>query len=71
MKYFKHIETINGLERTRYFQPEGTRMCIPPEAPDNMDYARMMAEVEGGYLQNGDFVAAGTSTIEEIDDTPE
>ena len=59
MKYFKHVETINGLERTRYFQPEGTNMCIP-EAEDNADYARMMEEV-----------AAGTSTIEEVDDTPE
>ena len=49
---------------------EGTNMSIP-EAADNMDYARMMAEVEGGYFQNGDFVAAGTSTIEEVDDTPE
>ena len=58
MRYFKHVETINGLERTRYFQPEGTRACIPPDAPDNSDYARMTEEV-----------AAGTSTIEEIDDT--
>ena len=58
MKYFKHVETINGLERTRYFQPEGTRACIPPDAPDNSDYARMTEEV-----------AAGTSTIEEIGDT--
>jgi hypothetical protein len=59
MKYFQHVETINGLERTRYFQPEGTLMCIPP-AEDNTDYARMMEDVE-----------AGTSTIEEVDDTPE
>ena len=57
MKYFKHIETINGLERTRYFQPEGTRTCIPPDAPDNSDYARMVEEV-----------AAGASTIEEVED---
>jgi len=70
MKYFKHFETIDGVKGFRYFQPEGTGLFVP-EAPDNMDYARMMAEVEGGYLQNGDFVAAGTSTIEEVDDTPE
>jgi hypothetical protein len=70
MKYFKHIQTINGVDQVKYFHPEGTNMSIP-EAPDNTDYARMMAEVEGGYLPNGDFVAAGTSTIEEIDDTPE
>jgi hypothetical protein len=59
MKYFKHVETINGVKYTRFFQPEGTLMCIP-EAEDNMDYARMMEEV-----------VAGTSTIEEVDDTPE
>jgi len=59
MKYFKHIETINGVDRVKYFHPEGTNMSIP-EAPDNMDYARLLEEVE-----------AGTSTIEEVDDTPE
>ena len=59
MKYFKHIETVSGVNNTKYFQPEGTSMCIP-EAPHNMDYDRMMDEVE-----------AGTSTIEEVDDTPE
>ena len=59
MKYFKHIVIEDGIKRTRYFQPEGTGMCIP-EAEDNTDYARMMEEVE-----------AGTSTIEEVDDTPE
>ena len=69
MKYFKHYETVDGVDRVKYFQPEDTNMCIP-EAPGNMDYARMMAEVEGGYLSNGDLVAAGTSTIEEVDDTP-
>ena len=52
-----------------YYQPDGTNMCIPP-VPGNTDYNNMMAEVEGGYLSNGDFVAAGTSTIEEVDDTP-
>ena len=57
MKYFKHIITENSVTRTRYFQPEGTNMCIP-EAEDNADYARMMEEVN-----------AGTSTIEEVDDT--
>lgn len=57
MKYFKHVITENGVKRTRYFQPEGTNMCIP-EAEGNTDYARMMEEVE-----------AGDSTIEEVVDT--
>ena len=57
MKYFKHIVIEDGIKRIRYFQPEGTGMCIP-EAEDNIDYDRMMEEVE-----------AGTSTIEEVDDT--
>ena len=59
MKYFKHFETINGVDVVRYFQPEGTGLFVP-EDPDNTDYARMISEVE-----------AGTSTIEEVDDTPE
>ena len=58
MKYFKYVETINGLERTRYFQPEDTNICIP-EAPENMDYFRMIEAVE-----------AGQAEIVEIDDTP-
>jgi len=58
MKYYKHFETLNGTDRVKYFQPEGTNMCIPNVA-DNMDFFRMMEEVE-----------AGTSTIEEVDDTP-
>ena len=58
MKYYKHFETVDGADIVRYFQPEGTGLFVP-EAPDNMDYARMISEVE-----------AGTSTIEEIDDTP-
>jgi len=57
MKYFNHTQTINSVKHIRYFQPEGASMCIP-EADDNMDYVRMMEEVE-----------AGTSTIEEVDDT--
>ena len=57
MKYFKHVIIEDGVKRTRYFQPEETRMCIP-EAEDNTDYDRMMEEVD-----------AGTSTIEEVDDT--
>jgi hypothetical protein len=59
MKYFQHVITEDGVKRTRYFQPEGTNMCIP-EAEDNTDYSRMMEEVD-----------LGTSTIEEVDDTPE
>ena len=64
MKYFKHM--LEGAVGN--YQPEGTNKFIPPTA-DNMDYARMMVEVEGGYLPNGDFVSAGTSTIEEVEDT--
>jgi hypothetical protein len=59
MKYFKHIEIINEVKYTRCFQAEGSPNMSWPEAEDNMDYARMMEEVE-----------AGTSTIEEVDDTP-
>ena len=66
MKYFKHM--LYG--DVANYQPEGTNTFIPP-APGNTDYNNMMAEVEGGYLTNGDFVSAGTSTIEEVDDTPE
>ena len=58
MKYFKHTETINSVKHIRYFQPEGINMCIPP-AVGNTDYDNMLAEVEDG-----------TSTIEEVDDTP-
>ena len=58
MKYFKHVITEDGVKRVRGYNPEGTRTYIP-EAPDNMDYDRMLEEV-----------AAGTSTIEEVDDTP-
>jgi hypothetical protein len=58
MKYFKHIEIINDKKFLLYYNPEGTTKCIP-EAPDNTDYALMLEEV-----------AAGTSTIEEVDDTP-
>jgi hypothetical protein len=59
-KYYKHIETFDGVLRTLFYQPDiaGTNICIP-EAPGNMDYARMLEEVD-----------AGTSTIEEVDDTP-
>ena len=54
MKYFKHLDDSVVL----YYQPEGTNMCIP-EAPDNTDYDNMLKEV-----------AAGTSKIVEVDDTP-
>ena len=59
MKYFKHFQMVKGVKKTRYHQPEGgevTSVSIP-EDPDNMDYARMMEEV-----------AAGASTIEEVED---
>jgi hypothetical protein len=58
MKYFKHYETIDGVARVKYYQPEDTNMSIP-EAPGNMDYARMMEAVE-----------AGEAEIVEVDDTP-
>jgi hypothetical protein len=59
MKYFKYLITENSVPQVKYYTPEGLNMYIPDD-PNNMDYARMMEEVE-----------AGTSTIEEIDDTPE
>ena len=55
-KYLKSIMPDGTVEA---YNPEGTGMYIP-HAPDNMDYVRMLEEVE-----------AGTSTIEEVDDTPE
>ena len=60
MKYFKHVitYTIGGDAPVRHFRPEGTNSCIPLD-PENMDYVRMLEEV-----------AAGTSTIVEVDDTP-
>ena len=60
MKYFKHFEMWNGEKIVHYYQPENIDLICIPEDENNMDYARMMEEVE-----------AGTSTIEEIDDTPE
>ena len=58
----------NGEKIVLYYQPENTallepaasqRICIP-EDENNTDYARIMEEV-----------AAGTATIEEVDDTRE
>ena len=54
----KYLKRTNADGISSY-NPEGTRMFISGD-PMNMDYDRMMAEVE-----------AGTSTIEEVDDTPE
>ena len=65
-KFYAHYEIIvdsktgENVKITRYFQAEGSPNMSFPKAEGNMDYARMMEEVE-----------AGTSTIEEIDDTPE
>ena len=61
MKYFKHYETIDGVYRVNYFQPEGgeDQGISIPEAPDNSDYIRMMEAVE-----------AGEAEIVEVDDTP-
>ena len=54
MKYFKHSNNSVVI----YYRPEGTMLSIPP-APGNTDYDNMLAEVE-----------AGTSTYEDVDDTP-
>ena len=61
MKYYKHYETIDGVYRVKYFQPEGgeDQGISIPEAPDNSDYARMM-----------EAVVAGEAEIVEVDDTP-
>ena len=53
-KFFKGT----GFGGVVAFQPEGTNMFIPVDE-GNTDYANMMREV-----------AAGESTIEEVDDTP-
>jgi NADH:ubiquinone oxidoreductase subunit F (NADH-binding) len=58
MKYFKHFETVSGVNNTKYFQPEDTNMCIPV-CEGNTDYDRMMETVE-----------AGEAEIVEVDDTP-
>ena len=58
MKYFKHFEMWTGEKIVHYYQPENTDLICIPEDENNMDYARMMEEV-----------VAGTSTIEEVDDT--
>ena len=54
MKYLKHMR--DGAVAS--YQPEGTNMYIPHNTA-NMDYAKMLEEI-----------SAGTSTIEEVDDTP-
>ena len=60
MKYFKHVEIVDSKKYTKHYRPEveGTEVIMIPEDENNMDYVRMMDEVE-----------AGTSTIEEVDDT--
>ena len=64
MKYFAYYTTkhfnsnLEHEKKVLYYRPEnGGQICIPPD-PNNTDYDRMMEEVE-----------AGTSTIEEVDDT--
>ena len=54
MKYFKHLNDSVVL----YYQPENTNIYIP-EAVGNADYDKILEEV-----------AAGTSTVVEVDDTP-
>ena len=58
MKYFKHYETIDGVARVKYYQPEDTNMCIPV-CEGNTDYDRMIEAVQ-----------AGKAEIVEVDDTP-
>jgi hypothetical protein len=64
-KFYQHYEMIfdsktsENVKITRYFQQEGFPNMSFPKDDDNMDYSRMMEEVD-----------AGTSTIEEVDDTP-
>ena len=72
MKYFAYYTTkhfnseLEHEKKILYYMPEtankggenGDQTSIPPD-PMNMDYARLLEEVE-----------AGTSTIEEVDDTP-
>lgn len=72
MKYFSYFTTkhlnsdLEHEKRVLYYMPEaankgvgnGGQICIPPD-PQNSDYAKMLKEVE-----------LGTSTIEEVDDTP-
>jgi len=58
MKYFKHFEMWKGVKQVNYYQAENTDLICIPEDENNTDYARIMEEV-----------AAGTSTIEEVDDT--
>ena len=59
-KYYKHIETFAGVERTSFYKPDiaGTNICIP-ECVGNTEYDLMLEEVD-----------AGISTIVEVDDTP-
>lgn len=47
-----------GVKQVNYYQAENTDLICIPEDENNTDYARIMEEV-----------AAGTSTIEEVDDT--
>ena len=57
MKYLKHIIVKNDVKQLQFYSPEGSVACFPDD-PLNTDYERMLEEV-----------AAGTSTIEEVDDT--
>jgi len=56
MKYLKHFEMIGDEKVFLSYQPEGENKYIPHDTK-NMDFARMTDEV-----------AAGTSTIEEVED---
>jgi len=55
MKYLKHFEMIGDEKVFLSYQPEGENKYIPHDTK-NMDYVRMTDEV-----------AAGTSTIEEVE----
>jgi|TARA_R110002020_G_scaffold79124_1_gene198540 hypothetical protein len=53
MKYFKHMDG----DRIKYFAAEGTPNVNVPPDENNMDYVRILAEID-----------AGTSTVEEVSD---
>ena len=60
-KYYKHIETFDGVTKTLFYQPDivGTNICIP-ECVSNTNYDLMM---------EGVLADPPTNTIEEVDDT--
>jgi len=60
MKYYEHVEIKDGVKQTVCFISEADPTTSFPKSARNRHYIAMTEEVE-----------AGTSTIEEVDDTPE